>query len=43
LRAVWSPGGKPDWRDVNVLQREISAIRNGPAAVPTTGTHLHGR
>lgn len=43
LRAMWSPGGQPDWRDANALQQEIAAIRSGPAAVPTTGTHLHGR
>ena len=43
LRAMWSLGGQPDWRDANALQQEIAAIRSGPAAVPTTGTHLHGR
>src|SRR5262249_54399350 len=43
LRAAWSPGGKPDWREADVLAREIAAIRNTPAATPTTGSHLHGR
>jgi len=43
LRAVWSPGGKPDWRDADVLQREIAAIRLNPAATRTTGSHLHAR
>jgi hypothetical protein len=43
LRAMWSPGGKPDWREADVLQREIAAIRNSPAATRTTGSHLHGR
>jgi putative copper export protein/mono/diheme cytochrome c family protein len=42
LRALWSPGGKPDWRDDEVLQREIAAIRNSPVASRTTGSHLHG-
>jgi len=26
-----------------VLEREIAAIRNTPAATRTTGSHLHGR
>jgi putative copper resistance protein D len=43
LRAAWSPGGKPDWREADVLEREIAAIRNTPAATPTTGSHLHCR
>jgi putative copper resistance protein D len=43
LRAAWSPGGKPDWREADVLEREIAAIRNIPAATRTTGSHLHGR
>jgi putative copper export protein/mono/diheme cytochrome c family protein len=43
LRASWSPGGKPDWRDADVLQREIAAIRANPAAIRTTGSHLHAR
>jgi mono/diheme cytochrome c family protein len=43
LRAAWSPGGKPDWREADVLKREIAAIRNTPAATRTTGSHLHGR
>jgi hypothetical protein len=43
LRAVWSPGGKPDWREADVLEREIAAIRSTPAATLTTGSHLHGR
>ena len=42
LRAAWSPGGKPDWREADVLEREIAAIRNTPAATRTTGSHLHG-
>jgi putative copper export protein/mono/diheme cytochrome c family protein len=42
LRALWSPGGKPDWRDDEVLQREIAAIRSNPVASRTTGSHLHG-
>jgi hypothetical protein len=43
LRAAWSPGGKPDWREGDVLEREIAAIRSTPAATRTTGSHLHGR
>jgi putative copper export protein/mono/diheme cytochrome c family protein len=43
LRASWSAGGKPDWRDADVLQREIAAIRANPAAIRTTGSHLHAR
>jgi hypothetical protein len=43
LRAAWSPGDKPDWRQAYVLEREIAAIRNTPAATRTTGSHLHGR
>jgi hypothetical protein len=43
LRATWSPGGKPNWREADVLQREIAAIRNSPAATRITGSHLHAR
>jgi mono/diheme cytochrome c family protein len=43
LRAAWSPGGKPDWRDAEVLRREIAAIRAHPVATRTTGSHLHMR
>jgi mono/diheme cytochrome c family protein len=43
LRAAWSRGGKPDWRDAEVLQREITAIRANPVATRTTGSHLHMR
>src|SRR5262249_23719166 len=43
LRAAWGSGGKPDWRDADVMEREIAAIRNAPAATRTTGSHLHGR
>src|SRR5262245_19656971 len=43
LRAVWAPGDKPDWHDADVMEREIAAIRNAPAATRTTGSHLHGR
>jgi hypothetical protein len=42
LRALWAPEGKPDWRDDEVLQREIAAIRNNPVASRTIGSHLHG-
>jgi len=43
LRAIWSPGDKPDWRDVDVLQRETAAIRDAPPAMRTQGSHVHGR
>jgi mono/diheme cytochrome c family protein len=43
LRAVWAPGDKPDWHDADVMEREIAAIRNAPAATRTTGSHLHQR
>ena len=43
LRAAWSPGSRPDWREGDVLEREIAAIRSTPAATRTTGSHLHGR
>jgi len=43
LRAIWSPGDKPDWRDVDVLQRETAAIRDAPSAMRTQGSHVHGR
>jgi mono/diheme cytochrome c family protein len=43
LRAIWSPGDQPDWRDANVLQREIAAIRDAPPAMRTQGSHVHGR
>jgi putative copper resistance protein D len=43
LRASWSPGGKPDWGDVDVLRREIAAIRANQATTRTTGSHLHAR
>ena len=42
LRSVWAPGDKPDWRDADVMEREIAAIRDAPAATRTTGSHLHG-
>src|SRR5262249_50244803 len=32
LRAVWAPGDKPGWRDADVMEREIAAIRNGHVA-----------
>jgi len=43
LRAMWAPGRRPDWRDTEVLQREIAAIRDNPAAIRPTGSHLHER
>jgi putative copper export protein/mono/diheme cytochrome c family protein len=43
LRAMWAPGGKPDWRDADVMQREIAAIRSSPAPTRITGSHFHGR
>jgi mono/diheme cytochrome c family protein len=43
LRAMWAPGRRPDWRDPEVLEREIAAIRDNPVAIPPTGSHLHGR
>jgi copper resistance protein D len=43
LRAIWSPGAKPDWRDADVLQREAGAIRDAPPAMPKHGSHVHGR
>ena len=43
LRAIWSPGDKPDWRADDVLQREIAAIRDAPVAMRTQGSHVHGR
>jgi copper resistance protein D len=43
LRAIWSPGDQPDWRDVDVLQRETAAIRDAPSAMRTQGSHVHGR
>jgi copper resistance protein D len=42
LRALWYPGLEPAWTDVDVLRREIAAIRE-PAA-PARGvshTHMH--
>jgi hypothetical protein len=32
-----------NWREADVLQREIAAIRNSPAATRITGSHLHAR
>jgi hypothetical protein len=43
LRATWSPDAKPNWREADVLQREIAAIRNSPVARRITGSHLHAR
>jgi hypothetical protein len=43
LRAIWSPGGKPDWRDNEVMERELAAIRDNPVAVRPIGSHLHPR
>ena len=37
LRAIWSPGDKPDWRDADALQRETAAIRDAPPAMRTHG------
>ena len=42
LRALWYPGAKPDWRDAEVLEREIAAIRDNPVAGRTTGSHPRG-
>ena len=41
LRAAWHPGAAPDWREADVLQREIATIAGNPAARRTTGAHLH--
>jgi hypothetical protein len=41
LRALWYPGSRPDWREADVLRREIAAIRGNPTARRTTGSHLH--
>jgi putative copper export protein/mono/diheme cytochrome c family protein len=43
LRAMWSPGDKPDWRNADALQRETAAIRDLPPAMRTRGAHIHGR
>jgi len=43
LRAAWAPGGKPDWSDADVLEREIAAVRDHPDATRPTGSNLHGR
>jgi hypothetical protein len=43
LRAIWSPGDLPDWRDADALQRETAAIRDTPPAMRTRGVHVHGR
>jgi mono/diheme cytochrome c family protein/uncharacterized membrane protein len=43
LRAIWSPGDKPDWRNADALQRETAAIRDLPPAMRTRGAHIHGR
>jgi putative copper export protein/mono/diheme cytochrome c family protein len=42
LRALWYPGAKPDWRDADVLQREIAAVRDNPVAGRTIGSHPRG-
>jgi putative copper export protein/mono/diheme cytochrome c family protein len=41
LRALWYPGAQPDWRETDVLRREIAAIRSNPTARRTTGSHPH--
>jgi putative copper resistance protein D len=41
LRAMWYPGARPDWRETDVLRREIAAIRSNPTARRTTGSYLH--
>jgi hypothetical protein len=41
LRALWYPEAQPDWRETDVLQREIAAIHGNPTARRTTGAHLH--
>ena len=43
LRAMWSPGDKPDWGNADALQRETAAIRDLPPAMRTRGAHIHGR
>jgi mono/diheme cytochrome c family protein len=42
LRAIWSPGDKPDWRNADALQRATAAIRDLPPAVRPRGAHVHG-
>jgi len=41
LRALWYPGAQPDWRETDVLRREIAGIRSNPTARRTIGSHLH--
>ena len=43
LRAIWSPGDKPDWRNADALQRATAAIRDLAPAMRTRGAHVHGR
>jgi hypothetical protein len=43
LRAIWSPGDKPDWRNADALQHATAAIRGLPPAMRTRGAHVHGR
>jgi copper resistance protein D len=40
LRALWYPGLEPAWTDVDVLRREIAAIRE-PAAATRAVSHAH--
>jgi putative copper resistance protein D len=40
LRALWYPGLEPEWTDVDVLRREIAAIRD-PAETARTVSHAH--
>jgi len=42
LRAIWFPGRKPDWREPDVLAREVAAVRDTAASprAPAPG-HAH--
>jgi hypothetical protein len=42
IRAMWYPGGKPNWSVPDELKREIAAIRDNPAANRPRGSH-HAR
>jgi mono/diheme cytochrome c family protein len=41
LRAHWSPGEAPDWRDTGTLQQRAAVLRQTKLAAPAAHGHVH--
>lgn len=41
IRARWHPGEAPDWRDIALLDNEITALDRLPLAPPVLAGHVH--